>query len=569
MFFEEALGPSGVDAGKPVARMVLAAALGSPRAAQGAMKALSALLPLDASGLAHLKRIKPGSSKTGGPGSSGGSSLEVLLAPPEVWYALPDAERKQLCALHQLGPPVEVRVPAHPAGSRDEFDAAHAEGWWPQTFHPATTAAGLPLPPADAAAMLPYLWAALADRAAGGDKGSNTNSVRGSSRGSNGKSDAAGGLPAGGVLVNPRTGEVLACASRVRAEMARRCPAAAAPRRPSAPRTASPEDSIGGNGPAATIGPAAGHPLHTATMLCVHGLAWCHQASRGKSSSTNIDSGSVDGGQATRVKRPRDDSGGSGARAASLHLQVQSPALVVAELAPFAYGLELALLGAVPWHALPGAQAAAKAAAAAASEAEATAAGGAAAGAMAPLVGVAAANGDDGSDEEVPYLCTGLDLYLTHEVGTGIFIFLLALASLTVHCSDLYLFLPSFFTFFRTVANGDGRDGAGSLPHPARGLRGAFNRRRPRHQPPRPHAAEPQPPLPRFCAQRSAAVGFYERKRGRCRPDCCCWQKPRRSERFECPRELFEWPHAAGVLAVFPRNNTGGFLKLKTHLGRS
>jgi len=429
MLFDEVLPPPDADAGKPRIRVVFAAALGSPRTAQGAMQALSTILPLDACNLTHLKRITKISAAQR---SSGEKKLMVILAPAEHWYALPEETRHQLCSTHQLGPPVAMQVPAQPAESREDFDEAQSMGWWPQTFHPRTptaTIAGLPLTPSDAAAMLHCLWAALADRAAGGDE----------NRSSPGGLET--GLPAGGVLVDPRTGEVLVCASRVRSEMVRDW--AAVVNAEAAPSQDGSDICVNRNDlrPTASL---ASHPLHTATMLCVHGLAWCHQASR----NTSLISKSEDSKTEPRSKRSRDevtiDSDGDTVDGSSK--DVPSPAqsaqsVTTSSPAPRSAprSRDLACLGAVPWHTLPGAETAAKAAADMVKDEEQTEGTATAASATVATSSEAGGVSSEGNaseaeviktqnsgpdskkvnekeEDEVPYLCTGLDLYLTHEV---------------------------------------------------------------------------------------------------------------------------------------------------------
>jgi len=422
MFFDEVLPPPDLGAGNSRVRSVLAAAIGSPRTAQGAMQALSTLLPLDACNLAHLKRI---SKISVGPTSSGEKSLMVLLAPAEHWYALSEGMRQQVCTVHQLGPPVEMQVPAHAAESREEFDEAQTMGWWPQTFHPRTptaTIAGLPLTSSDAAAMLYYLWAALADRAAGGDGSS--------SRSSSSSTEVS--LPAGGVLVNPRTGEVMVCASRVRSEMARGWTA------PGNATTAQSQHSLegsSGNKPTHSI---TKHPLHTATMLCVHGLAWYHQASRNKSYSSKGENISTE----PRSKRSRDEVKNDSEDNPVGSSCKDGPAESVRATSETRFGpprRDLARLGAVPWCELLGAEAAAKTVADMAKDEEqkeittATAAAAMSADSETEAASTEVTMSESevtesrnaGSnikkvivkeEEEVPYLCTGLDLYLTHEV---------------------------------------------------------------------------------------------------------------------------------------------------------
>lgn len=72
------------------------------------------------------------------------------------------------------------------------------------------------------------------------------------------------GIRGGAVLVDPHSNEVLVCSSSVRWEWKRR-------------RTHLGSDSSSLSS-AATTRPADPHPLHTPIMLCIQGLAWIHEA---------------------------------------------------------------------------------------------------------------------------------------------------------------------------------------------------------------------------------------------------------------------------------------------------
>ena len=333
MLFDE-ITQSNEDQG-PAIRKVVACHLLDPKKASQAMKFLSNEFPMDRFQLSHLKRIRRYDG-----------SLQTLLCPEIDWTAHPEESRVAWSSKYQFSKTEVVMVPAYPATNKTEFEASKGDTW-PQNFHPATiTDANVVPDEYRQHAMLRHLWAALADELGGRE----------------------GGFSFGGaVLVDPRTGLPLVCASQVREELRRQGQY------------------------------SSSHPLHTSAMLCIHGLAWKHQFDNRRKG------GNKRQGQTKRLRSA--DGGGEGAPASppppSPHQEPwclpPTPASV-AKLPEIPWGVLLEMEGSdVAKDEINEARARLEEAA------------------VHHAQGAEAEEEDEAVAAVVPYLCTGLDLYITHE----------------------------------------------------------------------------------------------------------------------------------------------------------
>ena len=266
----------------------------------------------------------------------------------------------------------------------------HVKDLWPQSYHPATVPEELaPLGPPQERNMLYYLFAALADASAARD---------------------SWGSSFGGVVVEPVSGRVLCCASNVAAELHRQASTRAAAT--GLHRSETNEDGIsvsshsivrnGSRQVVAASGPWASlHPLHTPTMLCVRGVGWQHQSFRSSAvklsllAADGLSSQGTDASDASFVaptsKRQREvpdfssiEEGNGCPSSGDDDLLSRCPWIV----SPSAD--VVSNIGCVPWKSFSG-----------------YAVDEPGISGLAPVV--------EQHRLEDPYLCTGLDLYLTHE----------------------------------------------------------------------------------------------------------------------------------------------------------
>lgn len=231
-------------------RLVLFSRLESPKKASGIMKVLSSKLPLNMYGLLHLKRIRKDDI-----------GLSILLCPLKAWLDISESLRNEWSLEYGLSEPQEVEVPLYPPLTKD--DMLFHQLKWPQNFHDPKPIEQL-IPPtySEEKSMMWYLWAAIADSQ------SNHSSVLLSNSNENSHENSCEEVreTSGGVLVDPITGNIIISSSNVRKELL---------------------TSNKMNGDNVCVTEEMNHPLETAVMLCLQGQGWIHQYERGKNNSSS------------------------------------------------------------------------------------------------------------------------------------------------------------------------------------------------------------------------------------------------------------------------------------------
>ncbi|CAM9678563.1 unnamed protein product [Laminaria digitata] len=210
-----------------------------PRQASQVVKDLSALLPLDEAKLNHLKRIR--SSQQPGVGRL----LQVLLAPPDMYYSLEEPKRMMIEERYSFKP-TSYAVPKLEPRTRQQFE--NGQSAWPMIFHHSTSEearrAARAIPEQEAIDAVAFMREALKDADAG-------------------RRQAAGRATVGAVLVDPAAGKVVASSSLERQKVHDDWP-------PS----------------------MRDHPLHHAAMLCVQGVGLALAAAKKEASR---EEGTVEG----------------------------------------------------------------------------------------------------------------------------------------------------------------------------------------------------------------------------------------------------------------------------------